>query len=249
MESATGIVLWRRDSKEFDASLAVLTPNFGKIDLYVKGGKKPTSKLRSITEPLSMAKFTFSPGRARRFVNQVQPERSFPLLRRDYDRLTIALCLAELTSAVLPFEEPSPETFEAVVEFFQILESHAKPAVALLWCELKLMQLAGFAPQFESCCLTGCRVKENLPYVSPSAGGYVCQEHINDFTDRIQTREEVLYGLSAMSQIEQPSANFKNLEVTLRLLQPFWQQYADSKLPARLQLIDQILFPSGLNPS
>src|ERR1043165_6899140 len=106
------IVLRRRDSGESDRRLTVLTHELGKIDVIAKGARKAGSRLAGSSDPLVVAKFGLATGKKNLFVTQTQPMASFRGLRTDYERLTFALALCELYSAVVPWEEPFPEAYE-----------------------------------------------------------------------------------------------------------------------------------------
>jgi len=120
------------------------------------------------------------------------------------------------------------------------LEVHPKPLIALVWAELKLMEQRGVLPQFSVCVLTGKPVQEANPPVSPHAGGYVVLGRIETYTDRVQTLAEVLYGLVALTELEEPPANFKHAEESLWVLYPFWKAIADRPLPANESVVREI---------
>ena len=239
-QTVRGVVLRRRDSGESDASITLLSAELGKFDLVARGAKKPTSRLKGVAEPLSAGTYTFAKGKARKFVTQAQPERGFPLLRSDYDRLNIALAFAELVGEVAPYEEPSDELYELVVTCLRFIESHPKPVVALVWCETELLKLTGFLPSFAICTVSGESVQEAEPYISPSSGGYITFHSANNFRDRVKTKAEILYGLNAISQLAAPPNNLKYAQETLSLLTHFWQHITESKLPSRLNLLKAI---------
>jgi DNA repair protein RecO (recombination protein O) len=178
--------------------------------------------------------------RKSRFVTQTQPQTSFRGLRTDYDRLSMALALCELYAAVLPWEEPLPDSFDLLLISLARLEIHPKPAVALVWAQIKLLELSGFLPQFECCVVTGAAIKEANPFLSPHAGGYVSEAAAIEFTDRFRTRVEVLYGLARLPNLEEPPPNFKFVEEALADLLPFWKQVAESPLPANESAIAEL---------
>lgn len=233
----------RRDSGESDARLTLLSDIEGKFDVIARGAKKQNSHLKSISEPLSVGKFTYVPGKARKFVTQVQPERAFPLLRKDYDRLAAAISFSEVVSEVIPYEEPSEDVFEAILNCLSAIETAAKPLVALVWSEVQLLSLTGFLPSFVTCTSTGSFIEYSEVYVSPSAGGYVSHNQSGAYRDRVLVRAEVLYGLDAISKRSEPPTNLKFLNETLTLLGVFWEHITESRLSARSHLMKTIYSP------
>lgn len=226
------IVLRRRDSGESDRRLTVLTPELGKIDVIAKGARKAGSRLAGSSDPLVVAKFNLATGKKNLFITQTQPISAFRGLRTDYERLSFALALCELYSAILPWEEPAPEAYELLTRSLGAVEKHEKPMVAMVWAELQLLSLAGFLPSFDRSCVDDEPVKEALPWVSPHAGGYLGEQDALRFTDRVRTRAEVLYGLARTAELDDPPQNLRFAEEALILLLPFWRHVADTPLPA-----------------
>jgi DNA repair protein RecO len=233
-------VLRRRDSGESDRRLTVLTQEMGKIDLIAKGARKAGSRLAGSSDPLVVAKFGVATGKKNLFITQTQPMASFRGLRTDFERLSFALALCELYSAIVPWEEPFPEAFDLLNRSLQFLEAHEKPVVALVWAELQLMSLSGFAPAWDRSCIDGEPVAEAAPYISPHAGGYVNDADAMRFTDRMRTRAEVLYGLAKATELDEPPKNLKFAEECLIVLLPFWRQIAESPLPANEACVAEV---------
>lgn len=235
------IVLRRRDAGESDRRLVVFTRELGKIDLVARGAKKPTSRLRSISEPLSVARVTFALGRHQKFVQQAQPIAAFRGLRLDYERLTLALAWAEVVSYVVPYEEPLDEAYALCEQVLREIEKHPKPKVALAWAEVALLAQTGFLPSFNECVSTGCEVKEAEAFFSPAAGGYVCRDEAGGYSDRFLVRAEVLYGLAALSQLDAPPAGLRFVDETLVALHKVWLGIVEAALPARTHLLETLM--------
>jgi DNA repair protein RecO (recombination protein O) len=231
------VVLRRRDAGESDRRLTVLTPENGKFDVIAKGARKAGSRLAGASEPLMVSVLQLAPGRKVKYVTQSQPVTSFPGLRTDYAKLSFGLALAELCAAIVPYEEPAAEPFQFVIEALHRIEAHEKPLVALIWAELKMLDMSGFAPQFDACAVSGAPVSEAVCWLSPMAGGYVCASGAERFVDRFQARAEVLYGLARISREEVPPANLKFAPESLAALMPFWHGVAECPLPANEQAL------------
>lgn len=234
------IVLRRRDSGETDRRLTALTRELGKIDVIAKGARKAGSRLAGSSDPLVVAKFSIATGKKNQFVTQTQPLASFRHIRADYERLSFALALCELYSAVIPWEEPVPEAYELMSLSLTSLDTHDKPLVALVWAELKLLATSGFLPSFDRCAIDGQPVKEAEPWTSAHAGGYVSEPHAMRYTDRMRTRAEVLYGLARTADLDSPPGNLKFADECLAALLPFWRQIAEAPLPANEACVAEV---------
>lgn len=181
-----------------------------------------------------------APGKRSMFITQAQPQSSFRGLRADYDRLSYGLAMLELNEAMLPWHEPLPDAYELLGQSLHALEAHAKPEVAFVWCQLALLRLSGFLPQFGECVQTGSAVSEAMPFLSPAAGGYVAQEHVGMLLDGFQARAEVLYGLSKTAQLAEPPPNLKLAPECLLALYPFWRHVADMPLPSLESCLNEL---------
>ena len=226
------VVLRRRDVGETDRRLTILTPELGKVDVTAKGARKGASRLAGVSDPLSVGKLGLAEGKRNRFVTQVQPQTSFPGLRTDFDRLSLALATAELFAALLPYEEPDPEAYELLLKALRGIEKHPKPLAAAAWSQVALLAHAGFMPSFGSCVVTGESLREGEPFLSPRAGGYVADAAATPFADRFRVRAEVVLNLDRLVPLENPPPNLKFAEETLVALLPFWRHVADTPLPA-----------------
>ena len=237
-------MLRRKDTGESDRRLTIFSRELGKIDVVAKGAKKPTSRLRGVTEPLGIAQFTFASGRNQKFLTSAQPRSSFPGIRTDFDRLNLGLSWGELLGLILPYEEPFEEAFTLCFEALAELEKHPVPSVVLLWAEIKLLEMSGFIPSFNRCVITESKVLELDAFVSPSAGGYVVAEKAQELSDRYYVRAEVLFGLAALVNCDAPPANMKFVIESLNALQPIWEHICESRLLARQHLLSSLRLES-----
>lgn len=238
------IVLRRKDTGESDRRLTIFSRELGKIDVVAKGAKKPASRLRGVTEPLSVAQFTFASGKKQKFVTSAQPRSSFPGLRQDFDRLNLGLSWGELLGQILPYEQPFEEAFDHCFTTLSEIEKHASPVTVLLWAEVKLLELSGFLPSFNRCVITESKILESDAFFSPSAGGYVVAEHAQQISDRYYVRAEVLYGLAALSQLDHPPASIKFGLESLTALQKLWESICETPLLARQHLLSSLRIDS-----
>jgi DNA repair protein RecO (recombination protein O) len=238
------IVLRRIDTGESDRRLTIFSRELGKIDVVAKGAKKPASRLRGLTEPLSIGQFTFASGKKQKFVTSGQPRSSFHGLRQDFDRLNLGLSWGELLGQILPYEQPFEEAFDLCLIGLQEIEKHPNPVAALAWAEVKLLELSGFLPSFNRCVISGSKILESEAFFSPSAGGYVVAEHASQISDRSYVKAEVLFGLAALTECSSPPGNLKFSFECLLALQPMWEHICEKPLPARQHLLTSLRIDS-----
>jgi DNA repair protein RecO (recombination protein O) len=226
------VVLRRTDSGESDRRLTLFTREEGRMDVIAKGARKGGSRLAGVSEPLSCATFQVAVGRRRRYVTQAQPVSSFPGLRADYERLSLALALCEAYAAVCQPDNPDPDGFDLLVLSLRTLEAHPSPAVALVWAELRLLHAEGVQPGWIACAVDGGQIAEDPAWLSPTAGGYVSQQYSREFADRFQVAAEVAIGLAKTAELDGPPVRLKRAPECLRALLPFLLHMAHAPLPA-----------------
>ncbi|MBA3726657.1 MAG: DNA repair protein RecO [Armatimonadetes bacterium] len=234
--SAEGVVLRRWDSGESDRRIALLTRERGKIYAIARGARKANARLAGVSEPLMHVQFGLALGRKNRYVTQAQPLDAFPRLRYDYQKLVCALVFVEVVDAVLPLEEPQPEVFDLCLTALRGIEIAREPLGALAWADIRLMDLAGFRPEF-SVSAVSQKAPGSVCFLSPSAGGVVLPEEVADVRDAKETPREIVVTLGKLQTLESPPEFIKRAEETARAIYRFWSEIAGRELPARKRLL------------
>jgi hypothetical protein len=210
--------------------------------VVAKGARKSGSRLAGSSDPLAVAQLGLATGKKNTFITQAQPLASFRGLRTDFERLSFALALLELYAAVIPYEQPDPDVYDLLVSSLQVLEAHAKPVVALVWLELRLLSYSGFLPSFDVSAVSGEAMSRsaNEIFLSADAGGYVSAAESLAFGDRFRARGEVLLGLARTSEVSEPPSNLKFAEECVVALYPFWRRFAEMQLPANEAFVNEM---------
>jgi DNA repair protein RecO (recombination protein O) len=225
--------LRRSESGEADRRLTLLTKEFGKIDVIAKGARKGGSRLAGASEPLVLGEYHWAEGRGnRRFLTQVQPETSWPKIRRDYDLIAASLAAAELVAEAMPYASPDEEHFETFVLLMTAIGETGKWEAALAWFGARLLSIEGRGPDWMMCMSTGDRVDEQPAWVSPKAGGCIASLEAGKYSDAFCVPRESLIALQKLAERETPPENLKFAYECLKILHRFWQAEVDRPLPA-----------------
>ena len=80
----TGIILKQTPIGEYDRRICLLTKERGKISAFVRGSRKPGSRLSSATNPFSFGIFKLYEGKNSYNVAEVDIQNYFEGLRTDY---------------------------------------------------------------------------------------------------------------------------------------------------------------------
>ncbi len=180
-----GIILARRDYGEADRVIVVLTAE-GCVDLLAKGVRKPRSRKAGHLELFNRTRLLVSRvASSWDIISQAEVVAVRRKLRADFRRATYAHYVAEL---VLRFfgAEAEPTLYRLVDDLLRRLdEETASLSLLVRWYEHRLLDLAGFRPEWQRCvgeragkpCLAPLRPspEDRQPYgVNPERGGALC---------------------------------------------------------------------------
>jgi len=125
------------------------------VDLaIVKGLRVHPNRHRSSMEPLTINRIVFYDTAQSQLHLISQCELLAPLseLQRDLDTAREAAFCADLADAIVPLEEPQPNTFQLVRETLERLALGLGPREQIrAHFIVRLLRLAGFQPQLDHC--------------------------------------------------------------------------------------------------
>ncbi len=92
----TGIILKQTPVGEYDRRICLLTRERGKISAFVRGCRRPGSRLAGAAAPLSFGRFRLCEGRTAYSVAEAEIQNYFEELRKDYIGAYYGMYLAEI---------------------------------------------------------------------------------------------------------------------------------------------------------
>ncbi len=92
----TGIILKQTPVGEYDRRICLLTKERGKISAFVRGSRKPGSRLSSATNPFSFGTFKLYEGKSSYNVSEVDIQNYFEPLRLDYEGAYYGMYFCEI---------------------------------------------------------------------------------------------------------------------------------------------------------
>jgi len=159
---------------EADRILHLQTRGHGRVSAITKGVRRTRSRLGGRLEPLSHVQVHLHQGSGEvQTLTNADLVASFDQIRADPQRLRVALTGAEAVLRLFPEQEANERLFDGFVRFLDVA-AHEPPTEALsIAFVLKLVALAGWAPQVTAC--ASCGSTGPLTGYSISAGGAVCE--------------------------------------------------------------------------
>ncbi|MCW3015845.1 MAG: recO [Solirubrobacterales bacterium] len=170
---------------EADRILHCYTPGRGRIGAIAKGVRKTRSRFGGRLEPFFRLNLVLHEGRSDLMtVTSVETVAPYAALRGDGAALDSAARACDAVARLFDTPEPSPQVFHLLANELALLDAGAGgtggrdriPSQAThenqLAFRLKLLLVAGLAPQLRACAT--CGESEHLVGFSGAAGGVVC---------------------------------------------------------------------------
>ena len=169
-----GLVLREVKYKESSKILTILTEEEGKITAEARGALRKGSKCSAASQVLTWSELTFFENRGRYTLTEGSVLEDFAALRADLGDYALGCYMAELLEAVSDEDSHSIALLHLGLNALFALSRQLYPAKHIKAVfELRLMCLAGFAPQLDRCTDCGSHTPEK-PRLSLYGGGVHC---------------------------------------------------------------------------
>ncbi|MDR2525772.1 MAG: DNA repair protein RecO [Oscillospiraceae bacterium] len=146
-----GLVLAAKATGEKDRLLTVLSKEYGVLFAYANGAQRAGSRLQGAAQPFCYGQFEFARRKDTYTLREAQPQEIFFALAHEPVRLALAVYFAQLGAALSPREEPAPEQLRLLLNLLHFLcEGTRSQALLKAVAELRLLSLAGFAPDMDA---------------------------------------------------------------------------------------------------
>lgn len=160
------IVLKSRDIKEVDRVYTIFSREKGKLKIVGKGTRKPTAKLASAMEPITLSEVFLIAGKWLDKLTGVILVQQYPRIKSDEKKLLLCKRLFEILDALANEKEPNQQLYQELIDFLSLLESPSVDyqllrlmQLGLLW---KIIQWSGHQPEVFCCahCAQSLQEKE-----------------------------------------------------------------------------------------
>ena len=151
-----GIVLSRSNFGEADRLLTVFSREEGKVRVLAKGSRKIKSKLAPHIEPFTVGNYFLAEGRSFYILAGAEAEEQNEGIMSDLDTLKDASYVSELLSMTIFEDVPNPKLYAVTKKVYTSLPKYSPEMreIILRFFEYKLLESAGYVPNFHKC--VGC---------------------------------------------------------------------------------------------
>ena len=170
-EIIEGIVVSVNDYKDNDAIINILTRQYGKISLYVRGQKKISGKNIYATQLLNRSSFMFDyyPNKNMQHLKSAIVIDTFSNIRSDYEKITIASLICEIS------ENCAQENiYDLLLKSLDNLDKSDQPYLVLNLFLSEILTVLGISPYVDGCVL--CGRNDNIETISLEDGGFLCRK-------------------------------------------------------------------------
>lgn len=190
--TSEGLILRVTRFRESDRFVRVLVPSGEVLELLARSVGKSVKRFGGGLEPLSLQLFDISQRRTTHVAEQAQHVNDYLALRGSLSRFYLASYGAERALQVAPCEG----LFELMRALLDLLASTPDDSLDLLAAkcafDMRLLAMAGFAPQLSDCAICGSPLPSQPLPLEPSGGGFMCGSHSEERSTLFQPGVRVL---------------------------------------------------------
>lgn len=159
---------------EADRFVTALTRDLGIVRASARGANNIKSRNAAATRLLSYSRLKLIRGRDKYIIEDAKPITVFFELREDIEKLTLAQYFCELIGVLAPQEEPAEDFLRLMLNALHFLIKNDRDSrLVKAVFELRLLGMAGFAPDLTACSVCGAFVGEKM-WLLPERGRLVC---------------------------------------------------------------------------
>jgi DNA repair protein RecO (recombination protein O) len=170
------IVLKHSDFGETDRLITLYSREQGKVRALAKGARKPGSRKGGHLEPFSRASLLLFAGRDLQVVTQAEAINTHSAISENLVALGYASYVAELLDKFSADHDENRGLYRLLRDTLDRLASGGEIQLAVRFYEVRLLELAGFRPELQSCLNCGNVIKPEDQYFSFHQGGVLCPE-------------------------------------------------------------------------
>ena len=155
-QTTKALILREVRYKEADRILTLLTESDGKLTAKARGALRKSSRTAAATQQLTWAELTLFGNRGKWMVNEGSVVEGFDGLRTDIESFALGCYFAECLEALSVEDQPDAELLQLGLNSLYALAHglYAREKIKAAF-ELRLMCLAGYAPDLAACAACG----------------------------------------------------------------------------------------------
>lgn len=201
MAEFSGIVVYRKDYRERDMLVKILTDHFGFKMFFIRGARKKGFKLAAAILPFTSATFIGTINdNGLSFISAAKEVSQFQMICNDIELNAYSSYILGLAEAAFGDTSSLGIWYERLLHILQVINKGIDAGILTNIVELQLLSYFGVKPN-----LIGCVVCENQTSqfdFSQSFGGLLCQNHWHLDPNRMHLDKRTIFFLRRLSTID-----------------------------------------------
>ena len=230
-----GIIMFRRDYRERDLLVKILTDKIGPAMFFVKGAKKRGFRLAADILPFTHGEYIGSlTDNGLSFINTASDTSQYRSIASDISKNAYATYILALVDSAFQDGQGIGDWFNQVAAALDLINSGLDEQVIANVIETQLLVRFGVAPTWDRCVICG---RDDLPLdFSEQYGGMLCRNHWHLDERRLHLDQRTVYYLQRFSTLNLQKLNsIKINSTTKRRLQFVLDSLYDNEVGLNLK--------------
>lgn len=230
-----GIIMFRRDYRERDLLVKILTDKIGPAMFFVKGAKKRGFRLAADILPFTHGEYIGSlTDNGLSFINTASDTSQYRSIASDISKNAYATYILGLVDSAFQDGQGIGGWFNQVAAALDLINSGLDEQVIANVIETQLLVRFGVAPTWDRCVICG---RDDLPLdFSEQYGGMLCRNHWHLDERRLHLDQRTVYYLQRFSTLNLQKLNsIKINSTTKRRLQFVLDSLYDNEVGLNLK--------------
>ena len=230
-----GIIMFRRDYRERDLLVKILTDKIGPAMFFVKGAKKRGFRLAADILPFTHGEYIGSlTDNGLSFINTASDTSQYRSIASDISKNAYATYILALVDSAFQDGQGIGDWFNQVAAALDLINSGLDEQVIANVIETRLLVRFGVAPTWDRCVICG---RDDLPLdFSEQYGGMLCRNHWHLDERRLHLDQRTVYYLQRFSTLNLQKLNsIKINSTTKRRLQFVLDSLYDNEVGLNLK--------------
>jgi len=171
-----GMVVREVEVGDYDKLLTVVTEDLGKISVSARGARRSGNRFSAGTQVFSYCEWVLYKGKNTYILNTCDIITSFYEIRKDVSLLAYSAHMLDILQDTTYENQPAKEPLTLLLYALDALvRKNRDPELIVRVFSLKLIQIMGFSPSLNGCCLCGTKKIDDI-YFSFDKCGFICEE-------------------------------------------------------------------------
>lgn len=210
-----GIIMFRRDYRERDLLVKILTDKIGPAMFFVKGAKKRGFRLAADILPFTHGEYIGSlTDNGLSFINTASDTSQYRSIASDISKNAYATYILALVDSAFQDGQGIGGWFNQVAAALDLINSGLDEQVIANVIETQLLVRFGVAPTWDRCVICG---RDDLPLdFSEQYGGMLCRNHWHLDERRLHLDQRTVYYLQRFSTLNLQKLNSIKINSTTK---------------------------------